>query len=389
MHVQVFAPIFPYPCHEGAFITIAEQVKRLRELGYRVHLFYWKGADPSPQVLDAVFPGIEVTRLGSDRNEPATAARIAKSLFSKWSSAELFHYPPHLGGELDRLPTADLRIFHYSFSGPWLSRKRLSGKTAVVFHNLETELYRQRAIAEPRGPARWIHALNAKKLREHERRLSDGCDELWFLSPKDMSDFARSARPSVPLRVFPPFFSRAFLEARRKPRKKAARPVIGFVGGLHFRPNQVSAEWIVDQVAPELSKRGFAGRLLIVGKGPSSRLLEKAKAFPFVEVTGFLADLDPYWSDVSLSLSPHLEGSGVRMKLLESLAAGVPVLTHRMALEQLIEPLKHHPQLFATDSPAEWAEIIMKAPALPEPMTEGDRALTEPPAWFTSQGSAT
>jgi glycosyltransferase involved in cell wall biosynthesis len=384
--IQVFSPFFPHPRNEGAHLAISEQVRRFCELGYAVQLIYWKGPTPSNEVLESDFAGVSTIRIGTEAKETKTAFRILKSLLSPWSSAELFHYPPELRPELDRLPPADLRLFHYSFAGPWLNGKRLSGKTAVIFHNLENELYRQRAASTPPGVAKWIHALNAKKLRTHERQVPSHCDELWFLSPKDLEDYkAQQGSPAqTPFRAFVPFFSEKFLKEKRSLRKPPSTQTIGFVGGLHFRPNQVSADWIVSELAPELQKLGFSGRLLIIGKEPPQDLILKAKAYPFIEVQGFVPNLDQYWSEVGLSLSPHLEGSGVRMKLLESLTAGIPVVTHRAALEQLSESLRKHPQLYTTDSPKEWAELIMKTSIAPQPTAEGDRALTSLPSWFNS-----
>jgi glycosyltransferase involved in cell wall biosynthesis len=159
-------------------------------------------------------------------------------------------------------------------------------------------------------------------------------------------------------------------------------PKIGFVGGMHFRPNQLSAEWILDSVAPELEQRKFAGELLIAGKNPSNALVAKAKRFPFVQVLGFVPDLSSFWSDVSYSLSPHLEGSGVRTKLWESLASGIPVLTHVAALEQVSDELKGHPLLKTADSPDEWARILCEAPAEATTGESWERLLKSPPAWF-------
>lgn len=386
--IRIFSPFFPHPRNEGALITISEQSRRLCELGHTVELIYWKGPDPESKVLDTEFKGIAVRRLGPVKKEQKGAFRILRSLLSRWSSAEMFFYPPSLASELDQLGPAALNIFNYSFAGPWLRSRTVRGKAIAVFHNLENELYRKRARSARFGPERWIHSINARKLRRHELELACYCAELWFNSSKDERDFSfLPGRGEVPLRVFAPFFSEAFLREKRALRKTpppGAPVTVGFVGGLHFGPNQLSAQWIIEAVAPELRNLGFTGRLLIIGRDPPPRLVARAGAFDFIKMPGFLPTLDQYWAEVSLSLSPHIDGSGVRMKLLESLAVGVPVLTHRAALDQLKDDLRMHPQIYASDSPRAWAETIMSATALSKPTPEGDLALTSSPVWLES-----
>jgi len=64
-----------------------------------------------------------------------------------------------------------------------------------------------------------------------------------------------------------------------------------------------------------------------------------------------------FWPKIDLSLSPCVSGSGVRIKGLDSIQRGIPVLTHPQALETL--PSKSSSSILAAQTAEEWVNIIM------------------------------
>lgn len=73
--------------------------------------------------------------------------------------------------------------------------------------------------------------------------------------------------------------------------------------------------------------------------------------------------MEDFWAGLSHSLVPHLSGSGVRTKLLEALASGVPTLATPGAVSRLHPALRENPLLFCSESPDAWAErIVSSAP---------------------------
>lgn len=177
-------------------------------------------------------------------------------------------------------------------------------------------------------------------------------DELWFLSPLDAK---RLGVPSA--RIIPPTFDPALRERRRI--CGSSDVVAGFIGGLNFEPNCASVRWILDEVAPLLAKSGFGGRLLIAGKALPESLRQRGSRFPFVEFLGFVEDLDMFWASLSFLVAPHIIGSGVRTKILEGIASGVPVLTNSGGAEPLPRDVQEDPLLICRDDPADWARILL------------------------------
>jgi glycosyltransferase involved in cell wall biosynthesis len=236
-----------------------------------------------------------------------------------------------------------------------------------VFLNLESDLFseRERRTSNSLSPAKLIHNLNARKLYQHEKDLSRLADELWFISPRDLETYqGRFAATNA--RLVPPTYSRQLIQHRcamfeKNRPSQAGYPIAGFVGALDFHPNELSALWILNEVAPRLAAQGFGGQIWIAGKSPSDAIVEKARQFPFVKVQGFVPDLEPFWASLSFALVPHLAGSGVRTKLLEALASGIPTLATSEAAMRIHPDLRKSPLLSVSDDPDAWAGALLKA----------------------------
>ncbi len=350
--IRIYTPYFPYPLTEGAFHVIHDQAKSLKQRGHRVELIHWK----SPQ------------------QEPFTAKvlRVAGSLFSDLASPETYYYARQDAPEHTTQEVADLGIYHFSLSYPWLkfNTPRPEKKIIVHFHNLESELFELRKHHTPffaPGSAA-IHALNAAKLKRHELDLATLADELWFLSSVDHERYHQRLKVNhkhANTRIVPPTIDPQVRSNRQikflKQVKTSTPPVttIGLLGRYDFEPNRASLEWVIRELAPRLQSGGFQGRLQVIGPHVPPDLKKIAGQFPWVEILGFVPDLESFWSSVSFVLAPQQGGSGVRIKLLEALGSGVPVLAHASAAAPLDPKLQKSAFLTVSDDPDFWATCIL------------------------------
>lgn len=407
--VRVYFPYFPYPPSDGAAHVAFNQIRTLAEMGCSVELVCWKETLESFSAKRAqpyleLFPenvSVRVLAGGAPESAMKRGLRVGASLLISYSSAELFHYPPHLRPK--GLEPVDLGIYHYSFAYPWLRMSRAAkangstpqeARQVVVFHNLESDLFEGRAkTGDLKLFRKWssklekkIHERNAAKLRAHEGELRELADEIWFISPQDQAQWLqRFGRGET--RFIGPGFSPQLRRKRTEKRMERVHtglttkgPVLGFVGALNFGPNLQSALWLVEKLAPRLDAYGFQGKLLIVGQGAPPELKRKAFPFPFIHFLGFVPDLEQFWSELDWSLAPHVTGSGVRIKLLESIASGVPTLANRAAVTRIHPNLVHNELLFVSDDPGQWCQQIMdsKRAGFRDKMSEAGTELSFP-----------
>ena len=102
---------------------------------------------------------------------------------------------------------------------------------------------------------------------------------------------------------------------------------IVFLGNLYFKPNEDAVHIMRNQIYPELKKHGF--RFTIAGDCPKN--LKKGCTAPGFSFIGTIPDLNKLFEKATFALAPIDEGTGMRIKLLNYLAAGIPILTTKIA----------------------------------------------------------
>lgn len=110
-------------------------------------------------------------------------------------------------------------------------------------------------------------------------------------------------------------------------------PALLFVGNFVHRPNLQAATWLVEQLFPRLRSRFPGLRLWIVGDNATDAL--RKAAFPGVTVTGRVPDVSSYLDRAAMVVTPLTSGGGMRVKVLEALAAGKAVVSSPLAIEGL------------------------------------------------------
>lgn len=107
-----------------------------------------------------------------------------------------------------------------------------------------------------------------------------------------------------------------------------------FLGSFRHTPNKVALEWFAGSVLPLIVEKIPQARLLVAGSDPPPRhtVADPANA---IEWLGFVDDIQPLFSSCAVFVCPIRSGSGVRVKLLEAFAAGIPVVSTRIGAEGL------------------------------------------------------
>jgi GT2 family glycosyltransferase/glycosyltransferase involved in cell wall biosynthesis len=135
-----------------------------------------------------------------------------------------------------------------------------------------------------------------------------------------------------------------------------------FLGSFRHLPNQEGLRWLYAHVLPRIHAAAPASRLLLVGsEPPPPHALPHTEAN--VELVGFVGDVREPLSRCAVFLCPILSGSGVRVKLLEAFAAGIPVVSTRLGAEGLAE--RDGEICALADTPEEFAAAVLRLLADP------------------------
>jgi glycosyltransferase involved in cell wall biosynthesis len=237
-----------------------------------------------------------------------------------------------LGPQLDAVYVHRLAVMtkYGALVRRWCPRARLIYLLADL-HSLR--LARQRAVETGTPDADAASTADVAGLRTMELTAVLGADVVLTHSSHEaalLADLAPEANVrlvawDVPLRPFAVPI--------------AARSGVAFVGGYGHPPNQDAARYLLDQVMPLVWAEAPAIPLLLAGSEMPTALRARAEAVgERVEVLGQVPDLAEVWARVRLSVAPLRFGAGLKGKVLDSLAAGIPCVCSPVAAEGMAFP---------------------------------------------------
>ena len=212
---------------------------------------------------------------------------------------------------------------------------------------------------------RFRDALASRTTALQERRLAAYCDLLVAFKAEDLS----FVRAGAPVRGGPPGRTRTsividpWLDPVPDRAPAEDREDVLFVAAFDRAENVAGAVWLLDHVWPLVMERFPRARLVLAGGNPAPCLVERAG--PSVLVTGFVADLAPFYAAAHCFVAPVFGGGGLRFKVPQALTAGIPLVATPEALAGL-EDLPSSGLAGVPPDPREFAAAICRVLAEPE-----------------------
>jgi glycosyltransferase involved in cell wall biosynthesis len=204
------------------------------------------------------------------------------------------------------------------------------------------------ASAVPKVILRRLLEGEATRLRRREVYWARKATTVSLVSPDEADSFAHIASRqvhSLPMSVHIP--------ARRwsAPRAGGARPV--FLGGLDYKPNLDALLYYQEEIFPLVKTlSGVTPTLSHIGMSPPE--LRKKFLPEVVNFEGYVTDALRRLSDAAFFVAPIVSGTGIKTKVLEAMAIGLPVLATRHAVAGL--KVEHKKHCFICEHPAEFSE---------------------------------
>lgn len=353
MRIVIPTPWIPFPPDSGANRRTLELARRLaarHEVTFAVAT-RWPDQDEA-KIAGLRGEGFEVVaRPGDAPREVAAARRAAFLRGHPMVNAERGSRP--LEDELARLVSGGafdvVQIEHTDFGRlPFLFRAGGPAVVALHFHDRFSESYRRMARLERSLAKRWRRAVDAAAFRRLERRLPRAVDLSIVTSERDAAALARDVDRSKVL-VVP---NCADLRHAPLPETGNGAPVLLFVGHMDYLPNADAAVWLVREIFPRLRAAFPRARLLVVG----GELPRDVVASNGVDVAGVVPDVRPYYSQADVAIVPLRAGGGTRLKILEAMAMGRPVVSTALGAEGLA--VRHDEHLLLAESTAELADAV-------------------------------
>jgi glycosyltransferase involved in cell wall biosynthesis len=328
----------PYPPTSGKRIrtlNLTLRLARRHRLTYLCH----RNADPEEAQAAAEFFAVHGIRtVVVDRAVPPKAgagfyARLAANLLSPLPYSVASHNSRALRQALLAHAAAHpVDLWHCEWT-PYAQALAgaVRGPRLVVAHNVESVIWQRYYETEANVVRRWYIGRQWRKFERFERRVLGEVERTVAVSDVDAARFRRDfgarrvdvVENGVDTAYFRP------QAARRQPDR------LLFLGSLDWRPNLDGVRLLLENVFPAVRAALPWARLCLVGRNPTESLRRQAAATPGVELHGSVPDVRPHLAGCGLLVVPLRIGGGSRLKILEALASGTPVVSTRVGAEGL------------------------------------------------------
>lgn len=312
MRIALFAPYLPAPPNTGGRLRTYHLARAARELG-SLHLFATAAykeleSEAAQRALDLY----ETVNVAPARLRFAPALRLPARVRTGVAARVAHAFErAHQQRPFDLLwvEHAHAAAVARQLDVPWVLDE----------HNIESEYLRGKLSAG--GRLGVLARRELLLLEAWERALWRSANRVVCVTNHD-ADVVASVRGSGP-EVIPNGVELAAITPRWPSQRQGA--TVLFIGLMNHPPNEQGAQLLAEQVMPLLRRRLPQARLVLCGHNPSRRV--RALASEHVVVTGSVPAVAPYLDGACVYANALWQGGGSSLKVLEALAAGVPLIS--------------------------------------------------------------
>jgi glycosyltransferase involved in cell wall biosynthesis/LmbE family N-acetylglucosaminyl deacetylase len=217
----------------------------------------------------------------------------------------------------------------------------------IWFDTVDLHFLRELRMAEHEGCEQ--RAKDAQTRMEQELSLVDRADVTLVVSPVEKALLMKH-RPGARVEIVSNIHEVHGLAA---PFEK--RNGLLFIGGFNHPPNPDAMLYFVGEILPLIRSRLGDVSLTIVGSEPPPEVLALGQE-PGITVTGYVPDVSDHFAQARLSIAPLRYGAGVKGKINQSMAYGVPVVATSIAVEGMY--LENGRDVLVADEPVAFADAV-------------------------------
>jgi glycosyltransferase involved in cell wall biosynthesis len=348
---------FLHPTNKGGQIRTLEMLRRLHKRN-EVHYLAFNppheriGIERSSEYCSHAYP---IPHVAPPHRSLRFAMQAGQSLFSELPLPVWRYYSRQMAAKISELRAAqrfDSIVCDFLFPAPNFDRL----DDCVLFeHNVETMIWRRHTEAAPDPFRKAYFGLQARRMFRYEKHACRTAGLVIAVSPVDaqiMRDMFSAERVThvatgVDLQTL-------------QPPPEPASPVgdLVFIGSMDWLPNIDGITYFCEQILPKIWKAKPKCTVTIVGRTPPQSIRALGESDSRVRITGTVPDVRPYLWGSAVSIVPLRIGSGTRLKIYESMAARVPVVSTTVGAEGL--DINPPTDIRIADTPDDFARVCLQ-----------------------------
>lgn len=249
-------------------------------------------------------------------------------------------------GPFDVVHADQLNMAQYALRVP-------AARRILDAHNALWMLYRTLWETLPRGPRRAMLARDCRRLREYELRMTRSFDAVLAVTHTDRDALASDGAANiavVPISVD----TDAVIPVQRH---RGATHIV-HIGTMYWPPNIDAVRWFARDVLPRIRAQRPDAVFDVIGARPPRQIRALGTAGHAINVTGYVDDPTPYLERAAVTVVPLRAGSGMRVKILNALVHGIPIVSTSLGCSGIaVEPERH---LLVADTAEEFAVATLR-----------------------------
>ena len=378
MKILLISRCPPYPLHFGDRLIIWHLARELSQRGYQLDLLALTQHDSDKQEIDTYASFFGEVQLFPERKRTQwmylkrlIGAHYPADSISAWQSDMWQAIETRLAQENYDLVHLFGGVHVYEFAN------LLKDIPTVITPYESYSLYLKRAFQQEQSLSVW---LSRQITRQFESWMFSPYDCTVVLTEEDKSELL-SINPALSVDVIPNGIDLDDFQADERERDTAT---LLFVGNYEYPPNHDSALLLAREIFPQILEALPETKLLLVGNAPSEEI--QGYASEHIIVTGRVPRVQDYLASATVFICPLRVGAGIKNKVLEALAMGIPTIATPLSMEGIHAVDGQHVLIAETDKIAQTTIALLKNRDLQKKLSDNARPLIE--ADYSWQGVA-
>ena len=385
MRVLFLTQIVPYPPDAGPKVKTWHVLRHLADAGHQIILVTYVRPEEDQFIPKLREVCTEVYGIPLKRSRLRDFAFMAISLFKNVPFLVERDNLPAMQEKVEELLAAGkVDIVHADqFTMAQFALYPQSCQIRKIFdaHNATWKIV-ERSVSQYPFWLRFVLKREAVLMRAYERRVIQEYDHTFTVTSVDhdflLSLFTQEQQPSINRKITPIPISVDCDAIHPLPRPSGSKNIVT-LGTMHYPPNADGIRWFIKEVFPLVLKDQPDAHLTVIGKNPPEDFILEANRNPAsITVTGYVPDLVPHLSSAALIVVPVRSGGGMRVRILEAFAYGLPTVTTTTGLEGIDASISE--DVLVKDTPSEFAAAVLQIlhdPDLQKRLSVNGRKLAE------------
>jgi len=358
MKILFITQTFPYPPLRGDNVISYALIKELYNRGNGIYLVsFIYSEEEEDKYLPALKKYCRLIKLAPYAPKKNLLSYILK-VFNKYPYGIIQLYSKSMETlikEVLKENRIDVIHFHGPAMAQYINAASNYPKVVVPIDCISERFYQFYKVSK--NPVKKIHYfLHWKKSVKFERDYYIKFDQCVVVNIYDAKKL-QEISPKLELNVIPNGVDiQYFCPKSKKSVQKECKSIV-FTGAMNYYPNIDAVLFFVREIFPYIRQEIPDIKFYIVGRDPDPKIFRLTKTYDNIIVTGFVEDIRPYLLKSSVYIAPLRTGVGIKNKVLEAMATGIPIVGTSLSFSGI--EVEHGKEVLIADEPKEVARLVL------------------------------